>query len=154
MFSRKFAPKNNAPLFNDTVYSAKKIDENYYKIDVLKLIDTKSRNEINYKRMEDLLGINPDSKLKDKLLLYHHSEKELLKLKNIYQTYKNEKNNPFIDYMNDLYQKFPEKFSEQYIKSLIARGQVLYFDPVTEKSSIFGNLKFISGKVSDPNLVV
>ncbi|MDF9627632.1 type II CRISPR RNA-guided endonuclease Cas9 [Mesomycoplasma ovipneumoniae] len=159
-FSRKMTNYTNARLFKDTLYGLRQNDNGTYdKVEKINLINPKS-----LKNLKDYFADpNPNSG-KYLVLMYQSHKSEFEKLRTIFNRPefnkkenknkdKNEKTNknPFQAYMQWL---VSEKYiDEEEKENAIGANKLIYVDPVTNKKTLFKDLKVVTEKNINKDLV-
>ncbi|WP_158022347.1 type II CRISPR RNA-guided endonuclease Cas9, partial [Mesomycoplasma ovipneumoniae] len=156
-FSRKMTNYTNLPLFDDTLYGLRRNDDGTYdKVVKINLVKPKSLDNLK----DYFADPNPNSG-KYLVLMYQSHKSEFEKLRTIFNRpefnekenknkdeneNKNKKTNknPFQAYMEWL---VSEKYiDEEEKENAIGANKLIYFDPVTNKKTLFKDLRVVTEK--------
>ncbi|WP_337892694.1 type II CRISPR RNA-guided endonuclease Cas9 [Mesomycoplasma ovipneumoniae] len=142
-FSRKMTNSTNSPLFDDTLYGLKQNDDGTYdKVEKINLVNPKSLDNLQ----DYFADPNPNSG-KYLVLMYQSHKSEFEKLRTIFnrpEFNENKNQNPFHAYMDWL---VSEKYiDEEEKENAKGANKLIYFDPVTNKKTLFKDLRVITEK--------
>ncbi|WP_330463558.1 type II CRISPR RNA-guided endonuclease Cas9 [Metamycoplasma gateae] len=143
-YSRKIKIMDNSPLFDQTLYGLKRTETNKpneaYKVVKINLI--KDNNE-NLKRYFDIPILN-ETKNKYSVLMAESHPKEFNNLKEIFDSYNLKTTGfAFIDYMNDLNNKFPELVTKKMIDNAIATNRTIFLNLNNMKIRYYKDLRIV-----------
>ncbi|MHA0305733.1 type II CRISPR RNA-guided endonuclease Cas9 [Mesomycoplasma ovipneumoniae] len=142
-FSRKMTNSTNSPLFDDTLYGLRQNDDGTYdKVEKINLVNPKSLDNLQ----DYFADPNPNSG-KYLVLMYQSHKSEFEKLRTIFnrpEFNKNKNQNPFHAYMDWL---VSEKYiDEEEKENAKGANKLIYFDPVTNKKTLFKDLRVVTEK--------
>ncbi|UVO15431.1 type II CRISPR RNA-guided endonuclease Cas9 [Mesomycoplasma ovipneumoniae] len=148
-FSRKMTNYTNLPLFDDTLYGLRQNDDGTYdKVVKINLVNPKSLDNLK----DYFADPNPNNG-KYLVLMYQSHKSEFEKLRTIFNRpeFNNKENesenknkNPFHAYMDWL---VSEKYiDEQEKENAKGANKLIYFDPVTNKKTLFKDLRVVTEK--------
>ncbi|MDW2924502.1 type II CRISPR RNA-guided endonuclease Cas9 [Mesomycoplasma ovipneumoniae] len=142
-FSRKTTNYTNLPLFDDTLYGLRQNDDGTYdKVEKINLVNPKSMTNLE----KYFANPNPNDG-KYLVLMYQSHKSEFEKLRAIFnkpEFNKNKNQNPFQAYMEWL---VSEKYiDEEEKENAIGANKLIYIDPVTNKKTLFKDLKVVTEK--------
>ncbi|MDW2930943.1 type II CRISPR RNA-guided endonuclease Cas9 [Mesomycoplasma ovipneumoniae] len=159
-FSRKTTNYTNLPLFKDTLYGLRQNDDGTFdKVEKINLVNPKKPANLE----KYFANPNPNDG-KHLVLMYQSHKSEFEKLRTIFNKPefnkkenknkdKNEKTNknPFQAYMQWL---VSEKYiDEEEKENAIGANKLIYVDPVTNKKTLFKDLKVVTEKNINKDLV-
>ncbi|WNM14058.1 type II CRISPR RNA-guided endonuclease Cas9 [Mesomycoplasma ovipneumoniae] len=142
-FSRKMTNSTNSPLFDDTLYGLRQNDDGTYdKVEKINLVNPKSLDNLQ----DYFADPNPNSG-KYLVLMYQSHKSEFEKLRTIFnrpEFNQNQNQNPFHEYMDWL---VSEKYiDEEEKENAKGANKLIYFDPVTNKKTLFKDLRVVTEK--------
>ncbi|MFU0909369.1 type II CRISPR RNA-guided endonuclease Cas9 [Mesomycoplasma ovipneumoniae] len=142
-FSRKMTNSTNSPLFDDTLYGLRQNDDGTYdKVEKINLVNPKSLDNLQ----DYFADPNPNSG-KYLVLMYQSHKSEFEKLRTIFnrpEFNKDKNQNPFHAYMDWL---VSEKYiDEEEKENAKGANKLIYFDPVTNKKTLFKDLRVVTEK--------
>ncbi|MDW2926318.1 type II CRISPR RNA-guided endonuclease Cas9 [Mesomycoplasma ovipneumoniae] len=142
-FSRKMTNSTNSPLFDDTLYGLRQNDDGTYdKVEKINLVNPKSLDNLQ----DYFADPNPNSG-KYLVLMYQSHKSEFEKLRTIFnrpEFNENKNQNPFHAYMDWL---VSEKYiDEEEKENAKGANKLIYFDPVTNKKTLFKDLRVVTEK--------
>ncbi|SYV95570.1 Uncharacterized protein conserved in bacteria, partial [Mycoplasmoides gallisepticum] len=171
-YSRKIENKTNISLFNDTVYSAKKVGyEDQIKRKNLKTLDihesveenknSKVKKQFVYRKLVNVSLLNNDKLAdlfaeKEDILMYRANPWVINLAEQIFNEYtenrKIKSQNVFEKYMLDLTKEFPEKFSQAFIKSMLRNKTAIIYNVEKDVVHRIKRLKILSSELKENKL--
>ncbi|MBG0730788.1 type II CRISPR RNA-guided endonuclease Cas9 [Mycoplasma sp. 'Moose RK'] len=144
-FSRKIKNSTNGSLFGETLYGLRQDDDGKFdKIEKINLVNPK-----NLKNLQECFA-DPE---KNGVLMYKSHKSEFEKLRKIFNQFnENKKNNhPFHNYMDWLVEK--EYVDPEEKANALGAKKLIYFDPSTERKTLFKDLRLVTEKNVNKNFV-
>lgn len=171
-YSRKIENKTNISLFNDTVYSAKKVGyedqikrKNLKKLDIHESVkenkNSKVKKQFVYRTLVNVPLLNNDKLAdlfakKEDILMYSANPWVINLAEKIFNEYTIEKKiisqNVFEKYMLDLIKDFPEKFSPAFIKSMLRNKTAIIYNVEKDIVHRIKRLKMLSSELKENKL--
>ncbi|WP_461220476.1 type II CRISPR RNA-guided endonuclease Cas9 [Mycoplasmoides gallisepticum] len=171
-YSRKIENKTNISLFNDTVYSAKKVGyDDQIKRKNLKTLDidesveenknSKVKKQFVYRKLVNVSLLNNDKLAdlfaeKEDILMYRANPWVINLAEQIFNEYtenrKIKSQNVFGKYMLDLTKEFPEKFSEAFVKSMLRNKTAIIYNVEKDVVHRIKRLKILSSELKENKL--